>query len=129
MLIRQKHPHGCGVACLAMVTGDEYDAVFAAMQPYIGQGRGIHEFHIRDYLNARGFAYQQVPAFKALTDAKRDPWPPAPWAPVHIVQASDHFVVMDAAGRVFDPARGERESLTFPEYGNVYFVLGIWRVP
>ena len=133
--VRQKHAWGCGIACLAMVTGDSYDDIYALVRSYIegceDSRKGIHEYHLRDYLNLRGFAYQQVPHFSALENIKREPWPPKPWAPVHIVQVfagSYHFVVMDEVGRVFDPNAEVRTRLDHPDYRDIYYVLGLWKV-
>lgn len=133
--IRQKCDCDCGIASLAMVTGLPYDEVLAPFRYRIEAGHGINEALVYDWLIRHGWAWQvgyKVHHIGAMNQPK-EVWPPRPWAPVHLVEArvssgNYHFAVMDSAGRVFDPWEPARTSLDHPDYQDIVFVWGMWKV-
>jgi hypothetical protein len=131
--VAQEHPFGCGIACVAMITGQSYAQVLDQMGGEI-KGRGTTHFEWFEALAEQGFAVQFI--FQRQQKIGRTPirkiWPLAPWAPVHIVQIVDHSVVMRNDGTIFNPARPRAESgilkLTdYPEE-HIYAMVGIFPV-
>src|SRR5262249_34521491 len=122
-----------GVAALAMACGVSYDSVLPLLQK--GSGDGVNETDIYDWLIENGWAWQLVYVNRRVANAKyekRDPWPPLPFAPSHIVQVRAtqawHFTVMDERGAVFDPWTADRKSLDHPDYREISWVMGLWHV-
>lgn len=126
--VRQEDAEGCGVAVLAMLTGEPYAAVRARIDAEDFHGHsgdwstnGITHITLDRYLTFHGFYRQRIYEAWRITEA----WPPKPWAPVHfaqVVQPSNntHFVVMDAEGHVLDPMREGTFSLAdWPAVNNV----------
>lgn len=127
-LVRQEHPDGCGVAAVAMVTGETYAEVVAdlarmGLDLSIG---GLAKPHIERLLAARGYVWRTV--YRAGTLI----WPPAPFAPVHIAAVRQqpsgraHFVVMLDDARVLDPLE---RGTTLDHWPEVMNVIGIWPEP
>lgn len=134
--VKQRLAHDCGVAALAMAAAVSYERVLRDVDTRVnGEGLGLNESHIREWLFRNGFAYQLIYCWHQLggTNMRRDVWPAKPWgAPSYIVQLvatqSYHFVAMDKAGRVYDPWDDRRSSLDHPDYREVSFMMGIWPV-
>lgn len=130
--IQQRGPNDCGIACLAMACGMPYEDVESLLLR--GAGDGINEPDMYEWLRENGWAWQIVyQNFRALGKYhKRDPWPPSPFAPVHIVMVrvtqTWHFTVMDERGEVFDPWTADRKSLDHPDYRDISWVMGLWYV-
>lgn len=112
-LVRQRHANGCGVAVLAMLTGENYETIRAEIDGQDGHAHsgdwdaeGVTCLTVTRLLVEKGFYLQRVyPGWEVF-----DHWPPEPWADRHfasVVQPSgrSHFVAMDGQGRVFDPLR------------------------
>jgi hypothetical protein len=133
-LVRQEHDYGCGIASLAMVTGDTYDNVRGWLLANWPGGtqtpdewltkRGIHKGIADYYLAAHGYVWRTV-----YSGWKLAPWPPEPFAPVHLAcvqqpSNNSHYVVMRSDGAVLDPLDGEHKRLT--DWPSVYNVQGIW---
>ena len=55
--IKQRHKYGCGVACLAMVTGDSYETVRRAFT-FDAAKTGLTVQHIIHYLSSLGYWIQ-----------------------------------------------------------------------
>ena len=94
--VAQAEPTGCGVACLAMLTGQSYDDVRATVDLH-ATGYGLSEAQVCHWLAERGFWLRRW-------------WvgaPPEKRAPVALVltMRPAHWVVVDG-DRVLDPARG-----------------------
>lgn len=122
----QKHANGCGVATLAMLTGESYDSLLAEIDSQEGHGHngdwdanGITHITLDRLLIDRGFFLARV--YKDASKA----WPPQPWAPQHFASVKQssgnaHFVAMDCAGVVLDPLRsGEFRLSDWPAVNNV----------
>lgn len=114
--VKQKHQHGCGIACIAMVTGKPYDEIINDF---------LNDFHtegmtaqsLMDYLGDLGFSI----VFKRLShwnnkDFARDEML-RPFAPVHILaikrkaDSLGHFVVMDETGKLFCPNEKSHDQI------------------
>jgi hypothetical protein len=130
--VRQEDAQGCGIAVLAMLTGESYAAVKAEIDSQDGHGHngdwsenGVTHITLDRYLTARGFYHQRIYESWGLTD-----WPPDPWAPSHFASVrqpsgNSHFVVMDAEGRVLDPMR--EGDFTLGDWLAVLNVVGLVR--
>ena len=131
-LVRQEHDYGCGVACLAMVTGHTYADIHAECVkdwPNSERGlnlaeRGLYSSGVEWYLATHGYCWRYVYSAWRLSE-----WPPLPFAPVHIasvVQPSgnSHYVVMTPEGVVLDPLTATERRLT--DWEKVNNVMGIW---
>lgn len=138
-LVRQEHDWGCGVAALAMVTGQTYDEVrtwildhrvYAVMgqeeapADWLAQ-HGVTQYVLDWYLGEHGFAWRRL--YRAWVAA--DSWPPKPFAPVHVAQVIQpsgmaHFVVLTADGRVLDPMSDAPRTLS--DWERINFVQGFW---
>jgi hypothetical protein len=124
--------NGCVIGCLAMVTGESFHAVKRGMLEYWqeeGQFLGVSDEAFDEYLAQRGYATQYLRHEYTPKQMLRTPWPPAPWAPIHVCDVFDegrHAVVMLEDGRVLDP--NDRKRSTLAQYHRVFAVCGIWRV-
>lgn len=136
--IAQPNGYGCAIASLAMVADKTYDEMEAW---FVAQGmsrarmqHGLHEGIWLEALGRLGFIYERrYSADSFLNGPRTTPWPPAPFAPIHIcaaqVAGGSHAFVMLADGRVLDPYNAERTTITHPDYIQVNQVAGIWRRP
>lgn len=89
--VAQKDRLGCGLACLAMVTGMTYDAVRETMPEWTGERHGLHSSYMVLWLNGRGYWTRW--RFGAPTESRH---------PV-IAYADGHWIVIDGS-TVHDPA-------------------------
>lgn len=156
-LVRQTDAYGCGVACLAMVTGCRHEDVrawfrvkawanarhdgralahgdpgYEAVEAHDFSRYGIDHFDTQRYLAEHGFASALKWQTPRLNET-RPAWPPAPFAPAHICQVltvnGGHAVVWLPDGRVLDPATREPRTLAHPVYfGGLQWVLGVCRM-
>lgn len=132
--IQQRGPNDCGIAAISMACDVPYEQVLPLMRK--GSGAGINENDLYDWLIENGWAWQLVYVNRRVEHAKyekRNPWPPKPFAPSHILQVRAtqawHFTVMDTAGEVFDPWSADRKTLSHPDYQEISWVMGLWRIP
>lgn len=136
-LVRQQHAYGCGIASLAMITGQSYDDVREWLLANWPGGhersdewlekRGTYSGIVEYYLGEHGYMWRYV--YRAWYP---DNWPPTPFAPVHLAlvrQPSNntHYVAMRADGVVLDPLTDEPRTLR--DWPEVYNVAGVWRSP
>lgn len=139
--VAQPNGYGCAIACVAMIVGKTYDEMEAW---FVEQGlarermeRGLTDHIWREALAVLGYSHVQRFECNAFTNrCDRIPWPPEPFAPLHIAcievatgATGSHAVVMLADGAVLDPAGRHRTSLAHPEYRRVAQVVGVWRRP
>lgn len=137
--IAQPNSYGCAIASLAMIAGKTYDQMEQWM---LDQGlsrsrmeAGLHEGIWLEALGRLGFVYERRYSGDAFLNGPRTtPWPPAPFAPIHICAAEvpngySHAFVMLGDGTVLDPFKRERTSLAHPDYIKVNQVAGIWPRP
>lgn len=128
---------GCVVACLAMVTGQDYEAVARWLDDHNWPFRegGLYAHQEEQFLDEHGYVVRRR-AMNHYADGKnnvlRSPWPPAPFADVHLctVAATEdgphHLVVMLRDGAVLDPATTEPRMLA--SYHKVFNVAAVYRV-
>lgn len=124
---------GCGVAVLAMLTGKTYEDVAAAFPEKDLTESGIDLFEMDGYMRARGFyRTDQRKAYRHGTMEKTDPWPPEPYADLHLCNVHvypwspcNHWVLMLADGSVLDPVSPYPWRLT--DYDAVNSVVAIKR--
>lgn len=122
----------CVLACLAMVTGKTVAQVRDGMRQYWyneAAEQGTNDEAFEAYLSARGYAVQQISHDYVPEDKLITPWPPDPWAPIHVCDVYEHgphAVVMLYDGVVLDPNDTGMKSLD--QYHRVYAVQGIWKV-
>lgn len=120
-VIRQKGANDCGLAAVAMALGVSYETVEEMMPPERRRdtlGYRLANYDIFEILYRFDKMLQYVMRWDrlGLRDAEghsptREPWPPEPWAPSHIVQIPGHWMAMDRQGRILDPA-GVHTKLT-----------------
>jgi hypothetical protein len=149
----QRTGNDCGIAVLAMILDEPYDAVLGAVPL---DTDGINEVPYCAYLRARGYTLEQ--RSRAPLGPYPD-FPPAPFAPRHFAmvnvnyrfpdwwwtddaararytaqaQAQNiaippfHLVALDARGVVFDPTPADVGRRSLHEYMDVLRVVGVWR--
>lgn len=128
-LVRQRQSHDCGIACLAMLLGvtlEEAGAAYDRVYPGArSRGRGVTEglayVELDVVLAEEGLATARL--WQGPRDNRRVPWPPAPWADLHLVQAGTHFVVLLRDGTVLDPARGEASLTAYDDVQSIAAVV------
>lgn len=128
--VKQEEVMGCGVACLAMVLGEDYATAFLRLNRIEFTTRGLTHQALDRALARAGYAVQR----KCWQDFKE--WPPKPFAPVHICRMRTmemvgttrvhHYVVMDEKGTIYDPDNFDLCSLT--QYRWTMDVAGLFTV-
>lgn len=132
--IKQRGGHDCGIAALAMATGNDYEAIYRDLGEACDAREGINDLHLFWWCWKNGWAYQQVWRHepKGKEYPMRANWPLHPFAPSSICQvevpSGYHYVALDFDGRVYDPYHGERQTLIHPDYKSVSFIMGLWNV-
>lgn len=129
--VPQREETDCVIACLAMVTGKTYDEVLEEFAEYweecSEEGVGDNAFY--QYLGQHGYLVQTFKHHYEPSRTQRTPWPPAPFAPVHVLgvdyMGDEHGIVMDKDGLIFDPYNDKITGLF--EYPIVYEIVGIWK--
>jgi hypothetical protein len=130
--IKQKHPSGCVIASLAMVTGQTYDKVLSDLKGHwhiSGASSGVDDDASFQYLSKLGYAIRIIPHDYAPTETFTEEWPPKPFAPIHICSVFNegfHAVVMDDKGKIYDPDDKKKKKLS--DFHRVYNVVGIYKV-
>ena len=131
--VHQPDNHSCVVACLAMVTGLSFAAVRRELGRHVCPSCGVTDKVFYAFLANHGYAVQRIARKNAYRTGKRHPWPPVPFADVHVAsvkttgyQKAAHAVVWFRDGRVFDPEL--RAPVTIEIYAKVIDVVGIHRV-
>lgn len=125
--VEQLDKMGCGMACLAMVTGQTYADVKAHFNGNFADG--LIDFALQQYLAEHGYATAIKYPHYMPTNTKRDIFPPEPFADVHLVAADGHIMVMLRNGTIIDPAPSRPEPRTINQYTHVYYVMGIVKLP
>jgi hypothetical protein len=125
--VPQEDSRGCCVACIAMVTGKTYQEVKAWFEMDFND-RGTSQHGIEEYLVEHGYTWARKTLYRH-NNQQRTPWPPEPFADVHICEVagtSSHAVVLLRDGTVLDPLTPEPKRLT--DYEKVYYVAAITRL-
>ena len=125
--VLQEDTNGCGLACLAMITDQTYQQVKTEVT-HIGQ-HGISVHCIESYLVDRGYALSWKYLYRGYTNQRRDEWPPALWANVHIAQVripnGSHFIVVLFNGEVLDPLTPAARR--FEDYTEIDNIVAIYK--
>lgn len=124
--VAQEHPNGCGFACIAMVTGQSYQAIASQVSPRLLEQGSTH-YTLMELLYRYGIPHHFLFHTEQLHHTKRTPWPPPPFAPAHIVQADNHYIVW-TGDQVLDPARPKPLG-TLKDYPTPRNILGVWPNP
>lgn len=123
--VGQEDGNGCGIACLAMLSGHTYQEVRADFDVTLMRSHVDYD----QWLTEQGYALAR--RYRWWKGAERAAWPPAPWADVHLCEVlvpgfvgGSHMVVMLADGTVLDPL--SRESVRrLIDYECVYHVSAV----
>jgi hypothetical protein len=133
-VVYQPERSGCAIAAAATVAGKSYAEVRQMMLLERDfNAEGADTFELQSLLDQLGFAYQiRYATVARLGHIPRDPWPCAPWAPLHICTVKNlsdtgyHFVVLLPDGRVLDPWWGVVQGLH--RYPRVTEMMGLYPV-
>lgn len=125
-LVRQEHKMGCGVAVIAMLTGETYAEVAAAFPDKDLAEVGVGDLEIRDYIKGHGAKFGEW----RLESQGGGAWPPEPFEGIHLCNVHvypwspcNHWVLMQDDGQVLDPLCPH--SLKLSDYDAVNSVVAI----
>ncbi|AHG92136.1 hypothetical protein J421_4669 (plasmid) [Gemmatirosa kalamazoonensis] len=132
--VYQPENSGCVVAAVAMIIGKTY---FETKQYFVAHNdftvEGAHRYQWQEVLDAHGFAWRlRFDYLSRLNGARRESWPCAPWADLHLVEvintrgSGQHAVVLLRDGRVLDPWWGVLQGLH--RYPRVVSMTAVYRV-
>lgn len=112
-LIKQKHSKGCGIACIAMVCGKSYDKIANDLFGKLGKVDGMYLSDAQNYLKKHKYITTKTIYPLSLSDGEKYEEVIKPTCFAHICQVkvfkdspTDHFIVMDGKGILFDPIFG-----------------------
>lgn len=123
----QEDSKGCGIACVAMVSGLSYQA---AKQKLISPKRDYLKFGLDDllmpqFLLSCGRAAVITYPYNPLTGTNRPDWPSIPLGALHILCVQTprgaHYVVLGKDGMVRDPDRAGLQELN--DYPTVHYYI------
>jgi hypothetical protein len=140
--VRQEETNGCGVAVLAMILGKSYAEARQLFEGAVDfEKKGISHCCLDGLLADLGYAVARKYLWRGFRFAdhpdhekdRRSPWPPEPFADLHICQVEvyersplAHFVLLLRDGRVLDPLTPEEKRLS--DYHRVMNVGGLARI-
>lgn len=148
-LVRQEGPWGCGIACIAMVTGWSYRDVSALFPDKVEQKEGLSQWELMQAFAWFGYALRIFGIGKyrfwpiegnGLADhsdashlraLKHRDWPtlndaPATLVTVRAAEGGLHVVVMTSDGAVYDPILDA--PTTIDTYVEVIWAAGVYPV-
>lgn len=127
--IEQEDMHGCGLACLAMLTGQTYAEVKAGFEQRDFTKDGVICLDMENYLAEHGYAVAVKYPHYSPRRKNRDVWPPEPFTDAHFVHVDGkHYVVMLRDGTVLDPAAGRETPRHLSDYSRVDHMVGVVRM-
>lgn len=113
--VRQRYSDDCGLACLAMIAGVEYEDAIGALGSHNWQQK-IVTSQMPYFLGALGVAVREVyPDCGELVGLR-------------LMCVKGHYVVVLPDNTVHDPARGPNRPLSSPEYAEPFQVWECHRV-
>jgi hypothetical protein len=126
---------GCGIAVLAMLTGQSYAEVDAAFPYRLGRederDKCVKPREMMGYLWDQGYSLRVIRDRRYAINGYNGVWPSlVPFAPLHYAmvdsptQPTGHWIALDSEARVFDPFTAQRETLGC--YGKMHEVVGVW---
>lgn len=126
-LVKQKHACGCTIACLAMVTGYDYDNLIKYFYGRNGRVIGLFPEEIKAYLDKRGYSCSIVK--RSLNKQEvviRPVFSPNRVFLYMVIPYSDsgvsHMIVEDQYGILYDPECG------ITSWKDYYSIVGIIKV-
>jgi hypothetical protein len=116
-----------------MILGVSYDDALNFFPHHPDNTKGFLSLTLDAILADRGYALQRKTKHLTGFNTDRDPWPCAPFAPMHWCQVKSmvgglHAIIMLDTGRVLDPAHDNRVSIYDPDYASVEFMTGVYKV-
>ncbi len=135
--VKQEDAKGCGIAAIAMLTGQSYVEVNSHLVKLMNRTAdsfgetGINHLHIDQYLASKGFAIVRRLSFNPFTNRKKRSWPrafcDAAYCEVEQLATGNwHFVVLLRDGSILDPLHSERKS--FGDYKRISSITGVFKV-
>lgn len=137
--IEQVDEGGCGLAVLAMLTGETY-ARLREHFPVFCNTHGIDHWVMDDYLADMGYAIRRVYKVQHYLEDVRAKWPVKPFAEKHFALVyqtrkdaelginHSHYVALDARFNVYDPADKEYVKSKLSRYHKVLWIAGVYKV-
>lgn len=126
--VRQERDYGCAVACIAMITGESYSDVEGCFKENFDK-QALSLDAARVFLCDHGYAAIEKVCYGYMDVRQSNKRMAVPFAPTHMVTVMpyinarySHSVVMDAKGRVYDPAHPEIRD--FKTYYSIVAVTG-----
>jgi hypothetical protein len=132
--IRQCNSYDCGIACLSIITGNDYDQIIDWFRPVDFGKNGISHHGMDAYLVEHGYSIgRKFKYFGVFEKPPREKWPCEPFAEIHLCEVKvyenapiNHFVVMLRDGTVLDPLSDETKSLKY--YHKIHNIAGIYKI-
>jgi hypothetical protein len=129
-LVKQQHPEGCLVACLAMVAGRTYAEVDSMFVRDRYEDGGLNDYQVFDFLAEEGFFWCHVHRYSHLGPSKvREQWPLPLTTDLTICRVDagrggplSHGIVVTRDGQAFDPALGVRRFEDYTAVGAMTFI-------
>ena len=122
----QTDSQGCGIACIAMVTGKPYNLVKEQFYNTFSEA-GMSIQDVIEYLGDTGFSiiHKYITNYQKIDFANKEML--EPFAKAHIIRIKykfdsevGHFVVMDEEGKIFCPS-----GLTDEEVKDAYAITDV----
>ncbi len=130
----QQERMGCGVACVAMLSGKTYQQVRALFDPDHPKrdfvNSGLNDLVMPQLLRAAGLAGVITYPYNPLTGERRTEWPLLPAGDAIFCVQSDqgaHYVVRDKFGVVYDPALMKTKQ-SLDRYAEVFYYIEIFPI-
>lgn len=129
--ITQRIPNDCMICCLAMITDQTYEQVADYLHDWWNGNLNMAD--ATRYFAEHGYASRVLRKMRLNLEPAK-PWPPAPFAPRHLVMVrpsfsslSSHGIAMNQAGVLFDPDP-ESTAKTLSDFYRVDSIAGVvWR--
>ena len=126
--IKQKHKHGCGVACIAMATEKQYDEIVTLIPPTINdfEKSGITPECVQSILNELNYRNELRYWTILHSQTKREDLRYS-FADILIIQRGNHFV-LSICDWVYDPNLSFTDSYSIFEINKteIISVIGVW---
>lgn len=129
--VKQKHKHACSIACVAMLTGENYDDI---IKEFINNfhKNGIDDDTVLNYVANKGYSTleKEITRFSNKDLARAEML--KPFAPIHLVKVKinpdsglNHWVIMTKKGKFICPMEWS-DALIRASY-RILLVVGIYK--
>lgn len=130
--IEQKHKSSCSIACIAMILDFDYDFIIDQFENDFDTKGNTLEL-AKKYLTYNGMNCIELRSFGFEEILQINQKMLRPFADIHYISIqqfidskTNHAVVMDNKGRIFDPGDKNRTKFTHDDLFEVSSVLGLW---